>query len=137
MNISPMTLLLQTAGGLFLAAILYYFYRLYHFNYLLLWARSWGAFCVHLLSGLYLLSLMRFPMPHPLFRLLVSLICFFTGFIQINWLLLGTYELASGTQTPIDMKMYVVCRSRKSLIEVVPASVIADKGAELMDACGR
>lgn len=96
-SISPSTLLLQCCGAVIMAAILHYFYRLYGLRYLLLWRRSWLALSLHLASGLILLYFMHGPDAYDAtLRLFISVVCFFAGFAQINWLLLGTYELATG-----------------------------------------
>mgnify|MGYP005842467351 FL=1 len=92
-------LLAQSAEAILLAFVLYGFYRLYSRSYLLHWARSWLSLCIYLLSAapaLYLSSILE-PL-HPI-RIIISTISLITGYLQIVWLIYGTYEI--NTQKPI------------------------------------
>ena len=98
-DVSPLTLLLQSGAALLLAVVLQHFYRFYRLDFLHFWARSWWALCLHLSSGILLVFIsQQSPLPPPLLRLIVSSICYFAGFMQIVWLLLGTYGFATGRQ---------------------------------------
>ncbi len=92
--------LAQSAEAILLALVLYGFYRLYNRGYLLHWARSWSALCIYLAgAGLSFYLSTSFLATHPL-RLIISTISLLAGYLQIAWLLFGTYEINSKKPIP-------------------------------------
>lgn len=92
-------LLSQSAEAILLSLVLYGFYHIYNRGYLLHWARSWLALCIYLLGAapaFYLSSILE-PL-HPI-RIIISTISLIAGYLQIVWLIYGTYEI--NAQKPI------------------------------------
>lgn len=92
-------LLAQSAEAILLSLVLYGFYHIYSRGYLLHWARSWLALCIYLLGAapsIYLSSILE-PL-HPI-RIIISTISLIAGYLQIVWLIYGTYEI--NAQKPI------------------------------------
>lgn len=85
--------LAQAVLSLVIAFLLSRFYGLYHRGYLRHWAWSWLAACMYLTCAASALALSRlFPAEHPLW-LLVAVGASVAAYLQITWLLFGTYEL--------------------------------------------
>ena len=76
------------------------FSRHYRRGYLLQWTRSWFALAVYLVYGALGLALAQeLPVDSPV-RVAVSLLSAVAGYVQVAWLLFGTYELATGEPVP-------------------------------------
>ncbi|HEX8692359.1 MAG TPA: EAL domain-containing protein [Longimicrobium sp.] len=91
------TYLAQAAGALLLAALLYGFHRYYARRYLLHWALSWLGVTAFLAASVASVALLGgYPAGHPL-RLAVTFAGALGGYLQIVWLLAGTYEVARRT----------------------------------------
>jgi diguanylate cyclase (GGDEF)-like protein len=87
----------QAACAVVIAIVLVSFHRHYHREYLRHWAASWWAFAVYLAgAALSVLLAARSGPPSSPLRLLVALVALVGGSYQIGWLLLGTYEVATG-----------------------------------------
>src|SRR5512136_2825020 len=83
---------------LLVAVTLFSFQRLYRRPHLLHWAWSWTALLLYL-AAVLVGSRIAFvgPPSHPL-RLLLSLLAFASGYLQIVLLVLGTWELSAGRE---------------------------------------
>jgi PAS domain S-box-containing protein len=91
-------MLLQCGGAALLALVLRHFHRIYDRKYLLLWSNSSWAAAVYLLVGaasLYFTGKLSANSP---FRLLLTFVSLFSGYLQFLWLLLGSYLLATGRE---------------------------------------
>lgn len=90
----------QALLSLALAALFLAFFRAYRRQHLRLWAWSWLAHAVWGLSGLLLGTLAsgRPPSADPLV-LALNWVFLAAAYAQIAWLLLGTYEFATGTRS--------------------------------------
>jgi diguanylate cyclase (GGDEF)-like protein len=87
----------QAACAIVIAVVLVSFHRHDHRDYLRHWAFSWWAFAAYLGSAaLSLLLALRGGPPTSLPRLAAALASLVAGAGQIGWLLLGTYEVATG-----------------------------------------
>ena len=92
--------LAQAAGALLMALLLRGFHRHYRKPYLFHWTLSWLAFAVYLAASAAALALVRaYPAAHPA-RLALTFTASFAGFLQIGWLLAGTFEVSRGGAVP-------------------------------------
>ena len=99
---SGTVLLFQAAGqillALLIAALLDIFHRFYHRSYLLHWSRSWLAFALFLVGASVAGHSAR-P-GHEWLRLPATVVELAAGYLQIAWLLLGSYGLARERPVP-------------------------------------
>ena len=94
------TFAVQAVGALLSGAIFLGFSRHYQRGYLLHWTRSWFALAVHLIYGGLALALSQtLPVASPAV-IGVSLLAAVAGYVQVAWLLFGTWELAKGQPVP-------------------------------------
>jgi PAS domain S-box-containing protein len=96
--------LMQSAGQLVLVAVvvlaLYTFHRHHRRRYLLLWARSWVALGTYIAAGALAPRAADLgPSGQALLPGLAT-VSMIAGYLQIVWLLLGTWEIASGREVP-------------------------------------
>ena len=96
----------QTLAGLLgqgvvavaLGTVLHSYYARYRHLYLAQWAWSWWAMAVYLTtSGLALLVTRTLGPVHGL-RTVLSLVSVLAGYWSVAWLLVGTYQIASGNR---------------------------------------
>ncbi|MGH7664489.1 MAG: putative bifunctional diguanylate cyclase/phosphodiesterase [Gemmatimonadaceae bacterium] len=88
------TLVVQAAGALLTAGVLFSFHIHYRKHFLLDWTRSWIALAVMLITGTAgLLFVSGDPLAHP-YRIAASVIATVAGYMHVGWLLLGTHHLA-------------------------------------------
>src|SRR5205807_1477220 len=93
--------LAEAACALVIAIVLVSFHRHYHREYLRTWSWSWWAFACFLSAAAAAhLSFVRSRPAASWLPLGVSLISLAAGYSQIGWLLLGTYEVATGRPAP-------------------------------------
>jgi PAS domain S-box-containing protein len=96
--------LAQVAGQLVLVAIvilaLYSFHRHYRRSYLLHWARGWVALAAYILAAVATARLARLGLVGPVGLLGLGFVSMVGGYLHIVWLLLGTWEIASGRSVP-------------------------------------
>jgi diguanylate cyclase (GGDEF)-like protein len=84
----------QAAGALLLAALLLGFHRHYRKRYLLHWGLSWLGFVAYLAAAGTTLALIKtYPAAHPA-RLAITGAGALAGYLQLLWLLLGTFEVS-------------------------------------------
>jgi PAS domain S-box-containing protein len=76
------------------AATLYAFHRVYRRHYLLHWARAWSAFGIYVAGAAAGGVMASRDLASPVMHLAVSTTSLVAGYLQIVWLLLGTWELA-------------------------------------------
>ncbi|HYJ81117.1 MAG TPA: EAL domain-containing protein [Longimicrobiaceae bacterium] len=89
--------LAQAAGALLLAALLYAFHRHYARRYLLHWSLSWLGYVAYLAASAAALAVLgRYAAAHPV-RLGITFAGALGGYLQIVWLLAGTYEVSRRT----------------------------------------
>ena len=85
----------QSISAVLIALLLFGFYRRYGKSYLGHWTLGWSALAIyHLSSGTTLGLTLHFsyPLQHPLV-VAPTLVAGLSGFLQIGWMLFGTYEL--------------------------------------------
>jgi len=96
--------LVQVTGQLALVALvatsLFAFYRVYRRHYLFHWGLSWTAHAFYLLGASGSSALANVLGGSALLRVTSAGISTFAGFLQISWLLLGTWELAGRRDAP-------------------------------------
>ena len=94
----------QVAGQLVLVALvavaLFAFYRVYQRRYLLHWGLSWAAQAVYLVGAAATSMLARLGPTTEALRAVLSLASMAGGYLQVAWLLLGTWELAGRRDSP-------------------------------------
>jgi diguanylate cyclase (GGDEF)-like protein len=89
--------LAQAACAIVIAVVLVSFHRHYHREYLRYWSWSWWAFACFLVGAAAVhLSFVRSRPVASWLPVAVSLISLAAGYCQVGWLLLGTYEVATG-----------------------------------------
>jgi len=89
--------LAQAVFAILIAAVLASFHRHYRRDFLRHWAFSWWAFaCFLLAAGAARLPAVRNLPPASWLPLAIFLASLVGGYCQIGWLLLGTYEVATG-----------------------------------------
>lgn len=94
------TLLVQGAGALVGTLVLLYARQLYQHACLRWWVKSWAAFCISLgLSAAALFLVPRLPADHAL-RLLTSGGSQVAAYLQVFWLMQGTYLFSTGGNFP-------------------------------------
>ena len=98
----------QAAGALLVALLLYGFFRHYRKAYLRSWTLSWVAFVVYLAAtGISLALVESHAAAHPV-RLALTLTAALGGFLQISWLLAGTWEVSRRTTVPARVHLALV-----------------------------
>ncbi|HEV3075008.1 MAG TPA: hypothetical protein VHB47_11365, partial [Thermoanaerobaculia bacterium] len=93
--------LAQAACAIVVAIVLVSFHRHYHREYLRYWSWSWWAFACFLVGAAA--AHLSFVGSRPVASWLpvaVSLSTLTAGYCQVGWLLLGTYEVATGRPVP-------------------------------------
>jgi diguanylate cyclase (GGDEF)-like protein len=113
----------QAAVAILLATLLLGFYRHYRRSYLLQWSWSWWALCVYMLGASLAVYLApRFHQWHP-YRLTAGCVMMVAGYLQVGWLLFGTYELTHGR--PVSRRVVRVALLALGLVGLV--SVFASR----------
>jgi two-component system cell cycle sensor histidine kinase/response regulator CckA len=96
--------LAQVAGQLVLVALvtlaLYHFHRHYRRAYLRHWTRSWVALAVYVLTAFASARLARMGLLSPSALAGLGFVSMAAAYLHIVWLLLGTWEIASGRSAP-------------------------------------
>lgn len=92
--------LAQAAAALLVAALLLAFYRLYGRGHLRYWAWSWLALAGLLAGAALSLALSRQQAVADALRFAVSLGASLAGYLHVTWLVLGSYEIATGREVP-------------------------------------
>jgi diguanylate cyclase (GGDEF)-like protein len=88
--------LAQAFGAAALAAVLQGFHRHYRRDYLRQWTLSWCALAVHFLALAVSIPLAtEYASTHPL-RIVTAATGLAAGYLQVGWLLFGTYTVATG-----------------------------------------
>ena len=102
------TFIVQAIGAALLALVLLSFYRHYRRDYLIHWSWSWWALSVYMFGWVlrYYLSA-HFGEWHTLRTVTFSL-CMGAGYLQVAWMMFGTYELARGKAIPRKTSLWVV-----------------------------
>jgi len=124
----------EVGGQLVLVAILilalYNFHRHYRRSYLLHWARSWVALAAYVLAAVASAQLARRGLVGPVGLVGLGLTSMLAGYLHIVWLLLGTWEIASGRAVPP--------RSARALLALgVVAAVVSVAAGAAGPALGR
>ncbi|SNS49017.1 His Kinase A (phospho-acceptor) domain-containing protein [Ekhidna lutea] len=89
---------IQALMAMVIMLILRKFYRQYQNEFYRFWSISWLALFVTMIgSCIALANAFLLPLDHP-FRLLVSVITLYAGFLQIAWLYAGTREISRTTK---------------------------------------
>src|SRR5687768_14220169 len=94
-QIYHLSLLLQAAGAVLTAVVLYGFHRIEARRYLRQWTRGWIALSVHLSGAALGHALADRGLVGATWALL-NLLSVTGGYLHVVFLLLGTYELAVG-----------------------------------------
>jgi diguanylate cyclase (GGDEF)-like protein len=129
----------QAACAVAIAIVLVSFHRHYHREYLKHWARSWWAFAIHLAGSagaLLLLSRQEPGSPTSFLRLSVSLISIPAGYLQLGWLLFGTYEVATGREVPRRRSRQILATLAVVAVATVVASALTSQDARLVSRVG-
>ena len=93
--------LAQAACAIVIAIVLASFHRHYHREYLRTWSWSWWAFACFLVAAAAAhLPFVRSRPAASWLPLAVALISLVGGYCQVGWLLLGTWEVATGRPAP-------------------------------------
>ncbi len=79
---------------------LYSFHRHHRRRYLLHWARSWVALAAFVLAAVATAQLARRGLVGPIGLVSLGFVSMLAGYLHIVWLLLGTWEIASGRSVP-------------------------------------
>ncbi len=85
----------QAVGALFTAVLFGFFSRTYRKPFLLHWARSWSAMCVMLAGAALGYAVVESGPPTSYTRLSISLVTGVAAYMQVAWLLLGSFELVA------------------------------------------
>jgi len=85
----------QALGALFTAVLFGFFSRTYRKPFLLHWARSWSAMCVMLAGAALGYAVAESGPPTSFTRLTISLVTGVASYMQVAWLLLGSFELVA------------------------------------------
>ncbi len=118
-------LAVQALAALLTAALFGSFYRYYQRRYLLQWARSFYALSGYLAAsslGLYLAPM--YPPSHPL-RIVATVLSLVAAYLQVGWLLFGTFELAAGR--PIASRIEMRIGALLAVLAVLAALAFTDE----------
>jgi diguanylate cyclase (GGDEF)-like protein len=94
-KLTALAFLAQAISALIFGSMMVNFYRIYRRDYLRDWAWSWAGFCLYLAGGAVSFYVSPPLGPgHPI-RLVSSSLSLIGGYLQIAWLLLGTWHISS------------------------------------------
>ncbi len=95
-----LTSLTQTVASLLLALVFGRFYGIYRRRYLRQWAWSWWASCAYRLGSAIALYAASSHEPVGSISTAASALALSAAYLQVAWLLFGTFEVASDTAVP-------------------------------------
>jgi len=129
--------LAQAACAIVVAIVLVSFHRHYHREYLRYWAWSWWAFACFLagVAATQLLIVHQVP-PGSWLPLAASLLALVGGYCQVGWLLLGTYEVATGRRPSRRRGRILVGGLALAAAATVAASALASQEDRLLIRAG-
>ena len=102
------TFIVQAIGAALLALVLLGFYRHYRRDYLIHWSWSWWALCVYMLGWVFRYYLSSHLAEWHTLRTVTFSICMGAGYLQVAWMMFGTYELARGKPIPGRTSIWLV-----------------------------
>jgi diguanylate cyclase (GGDEF)-like protein len=86
----------QAAGAVVLALLFSGFRTQYHRDYLHHWSRSFWAMAVYLIGSALAVFTAFLPGQNPVLRVVLAALYLSAAYLQVAWLLVGTWEMARG-----------------------------------------
>ena len=121
----------QAVGALVLAVLLFGFFRHYRKGYLRAWALSWLGFVAYLAASTTSMTIATtYSASHPL-RLALTFAASFGGFLQIAWLLVGTWEIDRRGPVPRRVQLLLIPLAAVLAAATTLAFVTTPDGATL------